>query len=129
MLFVEEEGEGMRSMGVVSMYAENVEPEEDLQNEKRYQGITENAVEETCENPGTFWPFGAEGVRPAHTLKKLRFRDDGYAMHYQKDSPASLFGDNSIIGRSLSIFTASNNVNSVDACCTITEITDPQEFW
>ena len=119
----------MRSMGVFSMFERNVEPEEDCVTEKRYQGITENAVEGTCENLGRLWPFGAEGVEQDHTLKKLRFGDDGYAMHHQKDSPASLFGPNSIIGRSYSIFTAKDNVSSVDACCTIKEMTDGQEFW
>lgn len=57
-------------------------------------------------------------------MSPLEFHADGYAINHQNDSPASLFGDNSIIGRSLTIHDGEDFYGDIDACCTIEEMLD-----
>ena len=39
------------------------------------------------------------------------------------DRKTTLFGDNSILGRSMSLYEMDEQSGNIDACCTVTEVT------
>ena len=95
---------------------------DDEDKECRYLGISENAPVDTCDAMGSNWPawFDADYDGKC-AMKPLQFLDDGHAINCQKGSPASLYGDNTIIGRSLAVH-GDKEESSIDACCTIMDM-------
>ena len=90
--------------------------------ECRYLGISENAPVDTCDAMGSNWPAWFDKDYDGKcAMKPLQFLDDGYAINSQKGSPASLYGDNTIIGRSLAVH-GDKEESSIDACCTIMDM-------
>lgn len=89
---------------------------------RRYMGITANANADTCADQGALWPFtGAAGAHLS-ALQKADFGIDGGA-DYESNLPlASLFGANSVIGRSVSLFATASKDSAVQACCVITQV-------
>jgi len=104
----------------------------DLDNdyECRYAQITQGASDGTCAMTGASWPW-EEGVRVPKkgSMKPACFNLFGWGP-YGGCSAASLFGDYSVIGSSVSIFnTRKMGADStVDACCTIVELADEEEY-
>ena len=77
---------------------------------------------------GSNWPAWLDtSYEGKSAMKPLKFGEDGHAIYGQGGSPASLYGENSIIGRSLAVYDDMDYVKmrtngDIDACCTITHM-------
>ena len=85
-------------------------------------GISANANADTCADQGALWPFTGVEEDHACALSKAHFNIEGVADYGSNYNLASLFGDNSVIGRSISLFSTESRDSAVQACCVITEM-------
>merc|ERR1719203_1138844 len=111
----------MVAFGILST-DEEIVYEEDSCKELRYVGISELAPEGTCSKTqmGSLWPF-REDYEGMCALNQAKFKNDGNAIYWSRNSPAQLLGNDdldgaSIIDRSISIFgTESKDALNIDA--------------
>ena len=100
-----EDDEHIRIFGSLHMDVGLVELDEGQFKEWRGMGITENAFDGSeCDNNGEIYnPFGAE----YSNLNSAKFSgvDGGACYHYGRDdTQTTLWGDNSVLGRSVSLY-------------------------
>ena len=124
LFFWQHERGPMHVKGHLLMDAADVVVEEGTETEARYMGISANASDGTCLDLGALWPFEGEAV---DTLQPALFDVEGYAEYSSNSRLASLFGDDAVFGRSVSLFADETNTGAVDACCTITEM--DEDAW
>ena len=90
--------------------------------ERRGLAITTNAYDDdadNCNNNGAvFNPFTQEeGTRPYNNLRDIEFGEDGLGIYRHRDNKTTLFGENSIAGRSMSLYESDEQSGNIDACC------------
>ena len=119
----QQDGDLLKVSGELSMNANDVMGED---GESRYMGISENAQADTCEDPGSLWPFPYDDMQGC-ALQPVQFNVHGMANYRSNDGPASLFVD-SIVGHSLSLYDDETKDGEVDACCTIMEMTEEDYY-
>ena len=125
----------MNTIGALNMLEENVDvdlADFDLENdyECRYAQITQGASDGTCALTGASWPWEEGATASRHgSMKHACFNLFGWGP-YEGASAASLFGDYSVIGNSVSIYNTRDMgaESTVDACCTIVELADEEEY-
>ena len=92
----------------------------------RALAITENAFDMyDCDNNGDiFNPFTAADATVSYdSLRDILFAADGIGYYEHRDKLTTLFDDDSVLGRSISLYEMEDQSGFIEACCTITEIT------
>lgn len=94
----------------------------------RALAVTENSYDglDCGLNGDIFNPFTPE--EDYESLRDMVFGADGVGYYEHRDCKTTLFGDNSIIGRSVSMFEMEEQAGFIDACCTIESISFEQFF-
>ena len=115
--------QALKAMGMLYFDKDYLEIPDDEKYESRYMAITD-AEEGTCAVTSV-WPFDDAEQDKHCALKQARFDEDGIARYRSYDSPASLYGDYSVIGKSVTLYgeaSVEDKTMDIDACCTITSI-------
>ena len=101
----------------------DVQLNEGLQIEERALAITENHFDGVdCDNNGeTYNPFEAEYSNLSSA--KFRASTGGGCYRHKDDTQTTLWGENSVIGKSVSVYEENVQEGWIQACCTIKEVT------
>jgi len=131
-MFMQKEGRAMRALGLLDMNGAIVPDNEGAHcpMERRAIDITAGGSDGTClaEGASLYVLNGGHAV----------FKDDQQAVVAVAANHAGaaegaeepgLFGDSSVLGHSVSLYQDNDAGMLVEACCTITEITDDMQYW
>ena len=120
-----ENEEEIRVFGSLFMDVADVELDEGKFGEWRGMAVTENAFDGVdCDNNGEIYnPFEAEYLN----LKPARFGSNGNACYrHKEDTQTTLWGENSVIGKSVSLYEENVQEGWIQACCNIEELSREQ---
>ena len=131
LLFVQEEDDDLDVYGILDN-GDNITPNKG-KFELNYLAVREIYNFNTCQEMGRFWPefigFDVMGSDEC-ALGAAKFDKMGDAIWKNKGSPASIYGDASIIGRGVSVHGCKTPLDEsgaeipVEACCQIEPISE-----
>ena len=125
-LFECSEDKQLKVKGRVDLgYAEGEQAEGDL----RALAITTRAYDglDCGLNGDIYNPFTeADPAAMYDSLRDIVFGADGVGYYEHRDGLTTLYGDNSVIGRSISLYEMDEQAGFIDACCTIEAISSRQ---